>query len=125
MATGHRAGSRITSALAAAAAAAVVVLLVPAGSQAGAGPQASAARYCGKVDIGFTSAKVRARNVRCGAARRFVRRNSRVRRNCTRANRYCRVTRYRGFRCVKGGRRFIVKVRCRRGRKVISETHGD
>ena len=92
---------------------------------AAAGPQAAAARYCGKVDIGFTTAKVRARNVRCSTARRFVRANSRVKRNCTEANGYCRVTYYSGYRCVKGGTETIVKVSCRKGRRVISETHGD
>lgn len=98
-------------------------LLAPA-APAGSAPQATMARYCGTVDIGFTSARVRARNVRCSTARLFVRRSSRVERNCTEANDFCRVTYYRGYRCVKTGSS-IVKVSCRKGRRVISETHGD
>jgi len=115
----------IRRALAAALVAAAATLGLPAaaGSE-GTGPQATAARYCGKVDIGFTSAKVRARNVRCSTARRFVRLSSRVERNCTEANDFCRVTFYKGYRCVKSGAT-TVKVRCRKGRRVISETHGD
>lgn len=89
------------------------------------GPEATAARYCGKANIGFTTANVRARNVRCAAARWFVRSSARVKRNCTEANRFCRVTHYKGYRCVKGGSEIVVKVTCRKGRKVISETHGD
>jgi len=107
---------------------AVVTLAALASTASGAspgGPEAAASRYCGKADIGFTSAKVRARNVGCAKARRFVRRNSRVRRNCNEANDFCRVTRYKGFRCLKGGSEGVVKVSCRRGRRVISETHGD
>jgi hypothetical protein len=99
--------------------------LVAQPGSAGAGPQATAARYCGKVDIGFTTAKVRARNVRCSTARRFVRLNSSVKRNCTEANDYCRVTYYRGYRCVTSGNELTVKVSCRKGSRVISETHGE
>ncbi len=115
------------SALRALTATAVAVALAPLAQlgSAGAGPQATAARYCGKVDIGFTSANVRARNVRCSTARRFVRLNSRVQRNCTEANGYCRVTHYSGYRCVTGGTETIVKVSCRKGRRIISETHGE
>ncbi len=108
-----------------AATAVAVLLAVPAEAGGGSGPEATASRYCGKADIGFTSAKVRARNIACFKARRFVRRSSRRPLNCTEANNFCRVTRYKGFRCVKGGTRFIVKVRCQRGSQVISETHGD
>ena len=96
----------------------------PAGAEGRGGPQATAARYCGKADIGFTSAKVRARKIACSKARRFVRRNSRRKLNCNEANGFCRVTRYKGFRCVKSGGG-IVKVSCKRGSQVISETHGD
>jgi hypothetical protein len=105
---------------------AVVLVAVPAGVAAGgqSGPEATASRYCGKANIGFTSAKVRARNVACFKARRFVRRSSRRQITCNEANDFCRVTHYKGFRCVKSGRS-IVKVRCQRGSQVISETHGD
>jgi hypothetical protein len=106
---------------------AVVLVAVPAGVAAGgqSGPEATASRYCGKANIGFTSAKVRARNIACFKARRFVRRSSRRQITCNEANNFCRVTHYKGFRCVKGGTRSIVKVRCQRGSQVISETHGD
>ena len=107
------------------AAAAMTVAAVPAGAGAGGGPEAGTSRSCGKADIGFTSAKVRARKIGCAKARRFVRRNSRRKLNCSEANNFCRVTRYKGFRCVKSGNEAIVKVSCRRGSQVISETHGD
>ncbi len=107
------------------AAAVVTVAALPAGAADRSGPEAGAARACGKADIGFTSAKVRARNIACAKARRFVRRNSRRRLNCNEANDFCRITRYKRFRCVKSGSEAIVKVRCQRGRQVISETHGD
>jgi len=106
------------------AAALLAVAGAPAGAGASGGPEATAARYCGKADIGFTSAKVRARKIACSKARRFVRRNSRRKLNCNEANGFCRVTRYKGFRCVKSGGG-IVKVSCKRGSQVISETHGD
>lgn len=94
---------------------------------ASAGPTATAARACGKADIGFTSAKVRARHVGCKRARRFVRASSRRKLNCTKKNNYCRVTHFRGYRCVrvKTGSRYVVRIRCRKGRKAITETHGD
>lgn len=106
-------------------AATAAALALPAGAAGGGGPVAEASRYCGKASVGFTLAKVRARNIACAKARRFVRRNSRRKLNCNEANNYCRVTRYKGFRCVKSGNESIVKVRCRRGGQVISETHGD
>lgn len=92
---------------------------------ASAGPTATIARACGKADIGFTSAKVRARHVGCKRARRFVRASSRRKLNCTKKNNYCRVTHFRGYRCVRGGNEIVVKIRCRKGRKVIRESHGD
>ena len=52
------------------AAVAIVVAVVPAGAGAERGPTAGASRYCGTADIGFTSAKVRARNIGCAKARR-------------------------------------------------------
>ena len=59
------------------AAGAMGMLTVAPAAVPAAGPEASIARYCGKADIGFTTAKVRARNVACANARRFVRRASR------------------------------------------------
>ena len=99
----------------------------PAGAGSAIAPEAEASRYCGTADIGFTTAKVRARKIGCAKARRFVRRSSRRELNCTEANDFCRVMNYKGFRCVRqdDGSRFIVKVRCKRGSQVISETHGD
>ena len=109
------------------AAAAVGVAAGPAGAGSHIEPGAEASRYCGTADIGFTSAEVRARNIGCAKARRFVRRSSRRELNCTEANNFCRVMHYKGFRCVRqdDAPRFVVKVRCKRGSQVISETHGD
>ncbi len=117
----------LTGGLVAAAAVAVAVAAGPAGAGSHIGSEAEASRYCGTADIGFATAEVRARNIGCAKARRFVRRSSRRQIDCTEANDFCRIMYYKGFRCVRqdDAPRFIVKVRCKRGSQVITETHGD
>lgn len=87
-------------------------------------PEATAARYCGKVKLSFTSAKVRARHVTCANARRFM--SAFLNRPCSKSN-PCpppRVKRFRGYRCVTSGSDVLVRHSCRKGRKAIGATHG-
>jgi hypothetical protein len=80
---------------------------------------------CADTNIGFTEANVRAENISCRKARRFIYRWARTDYNCTPENGYCRVTRRKGFRCVKGGSELTVRLRCRREDQTIRASWGD
>jgi hypothetical protein len=96
---------------AAACAAALCMGLTGAGG--GAGDGAVRWKRCGKVDVGFTNARVSAKNVRCRTARRAVRRF--VRKYSGPESRRCavRVCWVMGrFACTLGGGEGLVKLYC-------------
>jgi hypothetical protein len=84
-------------------------------------------RTCGKVDIGFTNARVSARQVGCADARSLVRRWQRAiaRMRCVRSNDFCAVVPVRRFRCVRGGSDYTVRLRCTRGEQRVRAYWGD
>jgi hypothetical protein len=95
---------------------------------AGAMTVGSSYRYCGKVDIGYTLARVSERGgVTCHNARRLVRawlkKINGMR--CNADNKYCAVIRVRRYRCVKGSSGSIVRLRCTRGTKRVRAYWGD
>jgi len=98
------------------------LLLVPATASAEK-PQATTARACGNVKLTVGKAIVRARNVRCADARRFV--VAFLNRDCG-ESRDCNFRRviFRGYRCVQSESARLTKNSCKKGRKAISELHG-
>lgn len=85
-------------------------------------PVATTAKACGSVAISLGRSQVRAKNVRCADARRFM--AGLLGRDCG-ETRDCNSTRFtfRGYRCVKRVSAKLTKNSCTRGRKAISELH--
>ena len=104
----------------------LVLALAPAhaaGAPPSGGPEATAARACGTLKLALGKSIVRARNVRCADARRFM--TLYLNRDCA-ETRDCGSTRvsFRGYRCVSKVGDKLTKNTCTKGRKVISELHG-
>ena len=101
---------------------ALAALLALSAPAAAAPPQANAARACGTVKLTVGKSIVRAKNVRCADARRFV--LAVLNRDCG-ETRDCNARRFtfRGYRCVQGETTRLTKNTCTKGRKVISELH--
>ena len=99
---------------------AALAIAAPAG--AASPPEATTARACGSVKLTLGRSIVRAKNVRCADARRFV--SAVLRRDCgeTRDCSFSRFT-FRGYRCVKRVSGDLTKNSCTKGRKAISELH--
>jgi len=99
---------------------AALAMAAPAG--AASPPEATAARACGSVNLTLGKSVVRAKNVRCADARKFV--SALLRRDCG-ETRDCNFTRFtfRGYTCVKGVSAQLTKNSCTKGRKAISELH--
>jgi hypothetical protein len=98
------------------------LLAVSAPAAQAAPPQANAARACGTVKLTIGRSIVRAKNVRCADARRFV--VAVLNRDCG-ETRDCNSRRFifRGYRCVQGETTNLTKNTCTKGRKAISELH--
>jgi hypothetical protein len=96
-------------------------MVAPAG--AASPPEATAARACGSVKLTLGKSIVRAKNVRCADARKFV--AAVLARDCG-ETRDCHFTRFtfRGYTCKKGVSAKLTKNSCTKGRKAISELHG-
>jgi hypothetical protein len=92
-----------------------------------AAPPARAAKTkrCGHASVGFAEASVKARNLSCRKARRFVFKWARAGFACYESNNFCEVTHFHRFRCVKGGGEGLVKLYCRRGSQRIKGVWGD
>ena len=104
----------------------LLLLILMAFTSATFAPTASASyRPCGHVSVGYTSATVKSDGVRCRKARRMVR--TWVRRSDDYCDNYgnCDPMYIRGFRCVKGGTRYTVALRCRYGGKRVKAVWGD
>ena len=101
---------------------ALAALLAVSAPASAAPPQANAARACGTVKLTVGKSIVRAKNVRCADARRFV--LAVLNRDCG-ETRDCnsRIFRFRGYRCVQGETTRLTKNSCTKGRKAISELH--
>ncbi len=85
-------------------------------------PEATTARACGSVKLTLGKSIVRAKNVRCADARRFV--AAVLARDCgeTRDCNFSRFT-FRGYTCRKSVSAKLTKNSCTKGRKAISELH--
>ena len=85
-------------------------------------PEATTARACGSVKLTLGKSIVRAKNVRCADARRFV--AAVLGRDCgeTRDCNFSRFT-FRGYTCRKSVAAKLTKNSCTKGRKAISELH--
>lgn len=101
---------------------ALAALLAVSAPASAAPPQARAARACGTVKLTVGKSIVRAKNVRCAEARRFV--LAVLNRDCG-ETRDCSARRFtfRGYRCVQGETPRLTKNTCTKGRKAISELH--
>ena len=105
---------------------ALVLALAPAhaaGAPPSGEPQATTARACGTLKLALGKSIVRARNVRCADARRFI--TAYLNRDCG-ETRDCSssIVNFRSYRCVNNVARKLTKNTCTKGRKVISELHG-
>jgi len=98
------------------------VLACAAPASAAAPPEATTARACGSVNLTLGKSIVRAKNVRCADARKFV--AAMLGRDCgeTRDCNFSRFT-FRGYTCRKGVAAKLTKNSCTKGRKAISELH--
>jgi hypothetical protein len=101
---------------------ALAALLAVSAPASAAPPQAHTARACGTVKLTVGQSIVRAKNVRCADARRFV--LGMLNRDCG-ETRDCNSRRFtfRGYRCVQGETTRLTKNSCTKGRKAISELH--
>jgi hypothetical protein len=100
----------------------LTALLVVSAPASASPPTAHAARACGTVKLTLGTSIVRAKNVRCADARRFV--LGFLNRDCG-ETRDCNARRFtfRGYRCVQGESSRLTKNSCTKGRKAISELH--
>ena len=100
----------------------LAALACAAPASAAAPPGATAARACGSVQLTLGKSIVRAKNVRCADARRFV--VAVLGRDCgeTRDCNFSRFT-FRGYTCKKSVAAKLTKNSCTKGRKAISELH--
>ena len=101
---------------------AALACAAPASASAAPPPEATTARACGSVNLTLGKSIVRAKNVRCADARRFV--AAVLARDCG-ETRDCNFSRYtfRGYTCRKSVAAKLTKNSCTKGRKAISELH--
>lgn len=91
---------------------------------AAAAPSSAALKPCGKVSLGFTSAKVRAGGLTCGEAREvFHAWRSVVRQQSDGGPPPSRVS-FGGFHCRQRGTDLQITLRCRNGRQVMRARWG-
>ncbi|HEY8581705.1 MAG TPA: hypothetical protein VIL49_02120 [Capillimicrobium sp.] len=104
---------------------AVSLLAAAALSLAAAPPASAATKPCGKVSLGFTSAKVRGEGMSCPAAREVFQAWRRVMEEESDGGPGPRRVRVGPFGCVLGGHGdHLVKLRCRDGGKVMKARWG-
>lgn len=86
-------------------------------------PPPARAASCGRVDVGFTNARLTTSRVSCTNARAVVRSWRRAGgRRCSQG--VCDVT-ARGYRCRGGGTAGLIRIRCADGRRVVRFSYGD
>lgn len=82
-------------------------------------------RYCGKVNIGFTDARVKAKRVKCKKAKNIFREwRKAAERACV--NGVCPALAIRAYTCAKSDSNFLIRVKCANGKgKFLRAQWGD